>query len=228
MKILSDPRRKYLLLIPLAFLIVNAAFFRYANQRVEEALLEEKLAAVSDAVDMLAAAAEADPLRPWADHEQNIREAVEFLDRLYQVYAGAYKVEGDRLELITGRFYETSIFEPLEHRAFLNAISTGDQGNVVVGYTPENQDYRELHLYFRWLPLYAPAGDRCLAVAGVSRYSVVTRIPALVSAGQWASMAVTFVLQVWIVVLLAHLGSVWERRRGDKWRCERDRQGGSG
>ena len=218
MRFLSDHKKRYLLLIPLALLLFNALFFQFSNKKIQEAILDEKLVAIIEKTDMLAASVEANPERPWYEHEQNIRDAVEYMDRLYQVYGGAYKSIGGELVQFTDRYYETTIFEPLEYPEFIAAINADDSGKIVIGYTPENQTYRELHLYFRWMPLYSASNERYLVVGGVSQYSIVTQIPVWVSTGQWISMAITFVMQIWIVVMLAQLGHIWEQRKGDKWR----------
>lgn len=221
MSILNNRRGKKLLLLPVIFLALNAVFFSHATKEIEKTLLQGKYEDAMNFVDMLAAAVEATTEREWQDHEKNIRDSVEFVDQLHQVYAGAYKQIDGRLTLITERYYETSIFEPLDYPEFTDAISAHDHGKLVIGYTPEEQDYRELHLYYRWMPLYSPTGDRYLVAAGVSRLSIRPVVAQWVSTSQLASMAITFALNVWLVVLLTRLGYVYEQRAGDKWRDRR-------
>ena len=205
MGFLNDNKRKYLILIPVVFLLLNALFFQYAVKKINSAVLQEKYVEITDAVDMLAAAVEANPDRVWYEHERNICGSVEYLDSLYQIYCAAYKpVDGD-LTLITERYYETSMFEPLDYPEFIEAIHTRESGGLVIGYTPDNQPHMDLHVYFRWTPLYSAASERYLIIAAVSQHSVVTEIPVWVSAGQWASMAVTFVLNVWLILLIVRM-----------------------
>ena len=191
--------RKYTILIPVIFLLFNTFFFIYASREVNAVLLDEKYLEVVHATEMLAAAIEANPDRAWYEHERNIVESVEFLDNLYQVYAGAYKLTNDELELLTYRAFETSVFEPLDFSEFIKAINEHDSGKLVIGYTPENQTYRELHLYFRWMPLYSGAGERFLVVTGVSQYSVVNTVPLHILAGVFVSILLTFVINAWLV-----------------------------
>ena len=218
MVFLSDSRKKYLILLPVVCLLLNALYFQYAVRKIESAMLRQKLVEVTDAIDMLAAAVEANPDRLWSEHERNLCGSVEYLDGLYQIYCAAYKPVDGELSLMTGRQFETSEFEPLDHPEFVEAIHTRETGGLVVGYAPKDQPYRELHLYFRWMPLYSAAGERFLLVAGVSRYSIITQIPVWVSAGQWASMAVTFILNVWLVILIARMGAGREKSEDEKQR----------
>jgi hypothetical protein len=218
MKFFNRKPYKYLILIPVFFLVANALYFRHAAKEISGAMLREKYLEVVHATDMLAAAVEANPEREWLRHERNIIDSVEYVDRLEQVYAGAYKLSDGELVLLTERFYETTPIVPTDYQEFLEAIYAYEYGGLVVGFAPEDQPYLEVHLYFRWAPLYSSVGERYLIVTGITEYSIVTKIPLWVSAGQWASTAVTFVLNVWLVVLLTRLGYIYEQREGDKWR----------
>jgi len=217
---LNDRRYRFILLLPLAFLILNAVYFRYATVEIQKVLLNEKYIGIENEVDMLAAAVNANPERYWVDHEDNIRDSVEFLDKLHQIYAGLYKFSEGQLTLISERFFETTPIEPLDFIEFRELVSTQEHGKYIVGYTPETQTYRELYLYFRWMPGYSPEHERYLVIAGVSKYSIATNVALWVAAGQWASMAITFVLNVWLVLLITRLGSIYDKRTGEKWRKE--------
>jgi len=180
--------------------------------------LKEKYEEIINAVDMLEAAVDANPKREWQEHERNIRDSVEFMDKLYQVYAAAYKPVGDNIVLITERFYETSPLEPFDSKDFRDAIILQEKGTLTIGYAPENQTYREMLLYFRWMPVYTSPNERYLVVAGVSQYSVTVSISLWVSIGQWVSMAITFLLNAWLIILLIRLGYIYEQRGENKWR----------
>ena len=178
---------KYLILIPLIILISTAFYHRNATKQINATLLSEKCISVQHTVDMLAAS-------QVAANEDNIKSAVEYLDKLFQIYAEAYKVSGDEYVLISERYFETSIFVPFHYPEFVNAITKHESGNLVIGYTPEEQIYRDLHIYFRWINQY-------LVIAGVSQYSIVSDIPVIVSTGQWANIVITFLLNTWLIVL---------------------------
>ena len=201
---LNDRKRKYLILVPIVFLLLNAYFFQYANQRIEDTILQEKYIETVNHVNMLAAAVEANESRFWEDHEHNIVDAMSFVDMLPLTFAAVYKPVDGELTLISERDYATT-FDPRDYDKFLSAIASQDSGNVVVGFTPQGGVYRDMHLYYTHMPLYAPPEQRYLAVTGISKYSVISKIPLWVSAGQWVSMAQTFALQVWIIVLVARV-----------------------
>ena len=217
----KSQRARFLYLLPILFLILNSLYFAEVTREIAKVLLEEKYQEVVTAVDMLAMAVEAVHEPYWADYGQSTIRSVEFLDRQHQVYAEAFQVDGVRVTSITKRYYETSPFEPFKCPEFVSLIQQKDSGGLVVGYAPENQDYRELHLYFRWLPVCYDPLERYLVVAGVSRHSVTVAIGDWVTLGQMVSMVVTFVFNVTLVLLLARLGHIYSMRNGDPWRSRR-------
>ena len=165
-------------------------------KELENAFLNERVVTMTDAVDMLAAGVEAEPARPWFDHELNIRDAVEHLDRVEQVYAAAFKVVGGRPVRFTERHYETSPFEPFSYAELEDAIQCRDYGHVIITYTPEGQQVRDIHVYFRWMPLYSEAGEKYLVVTGVSKYSIVSNAYVLLSVGLWVLTVYTAAVTV--------------------------------
>jgi len=207
--------------LPILFLVLNALYYKYVSEEITGALLNEKYIEIVNAIDMLDAVVMADPERQWLDYEANICDSIEFLDGLYQVYAGAYKYIDDQLVLITERFYETSPLEPLEYDEFNNTVKTQESGTLEIGYTPERQPYMEFKLYYKWMPQYSPKDERFLVVAGVSLYSVVSNISIWVSVGQWVSAVITLFLNIWLILLITRLGSVYDNRKKEKWRENR-------
>jgi len=221
MKLLNS-RWKYLLLIPIIFLVANAVYFKNAITEIENALLMEKYNETVNTVNMLAATVEENSGLEQIEKERIIHDMIEFTDKLYQIYAGAYKlIEGEYI-LMTERFYETSPFEPFDFAEFAETVPTQGSGDIVIGYAPENQEYRELHLYFRHMPANSPTGEHYLVVAGVSKYSVTSSIPAWVSSGLWVNMGITFAINTCLILLLVRLGYIYEQRTGEKWRDRRN------
>ena len=208
-------KRKYLLLLPLVFLVFNAFYYRLATHEIQSTLLQEKVVEITNEIDLLAEAVEANTDRPWYEHEANIIGFSEYMDNLYQVYAATYKASGGDFTIITRREFETSPFEPFDYPHFVEMIDTQESGSIAIRYAPEGQAERDLYIYFRWMPLYSPQNDRYLVLGGVSTYSVVSEIPFWVSAGQWVSTAATFAMQVWIVALVARFGR-FKDARGEK------------
>ena len=204
---LGDRRKRYVFLLPIVFLLLNAYFFQYASREIRNSILREKYVDTVNQVESLAAAVEANPERLWEDHELNIRYSVEFLDSLPMTFAAVYKPVAGKWIRISERDFATD-FDPLVYEAFLEAVDAQESGSLDVGFTPESGPFRVMHLYFRAMPLYSPLENRYLVVTGVSTHSIVTPIPALVSAGQWISMGVTFVLNAWLIVMISRVGDL--------------------
>gem|GEM_PF-2897249 len=228
MSFLNDKKRKYLVLLPIAFLLFNALYFQYAAGKIGEVMLREKQVEIEDMVNMLADAIEVNAATGGRRNEHFIVSSMESIDRIYRVYGEAYRLEPDgSLTLITERFQEPingreqAFFSPLDHAGFAQAVFAQDSGNMVLLFSPEPDIKHEIHIYFRWMPLLTGAEERYLVVSGVSRYSIVTQIPFWVSAGQWANTAVLFALTVWLVTLIARLGHIYDQRMGEKWRDRR-------
>jgi len=216
-----DSKKRYLFLLPVVILLLNVLVGQYAFRKTETTMLKEKLIEVTNSIDVLAAGIESDTERPWYEHEQRIIGSVEFLDGLYQVYGGAYKMAGGELTLITARTYETSAIEPMEYPEFAETVYCEKAGGYIIGYTPEKQTYRELHLYFRWIPINNTPGEQFLVVGGVSKYSIVSQISIWVYIGQWLSIGVTFILNCWLIALFVRNGDDPEgheegKRRGGR------------
>ena len=211
-------KRKYLVLIPVVFLLFNALYFRAASREIRGAMLQEKIIQVTEAIDMLGAAVEANPDRLWYDHEKNIIDSVEYLDQIYQVFAAAYKPVDGKLTPVTARYCEGDPIEPLDNPDFYVAVQNHNNGSITQDFMYDDEPL-ELHMYYLWMPLYAPPDERYLLAIGVSQSSIVTAIPFWVSAGQWVNTGIMLLLIVIVTVMLSRLGYIWESRKGpNKWR----------
>jgi hypothetical protein len=197
----NDPKKKNLFLIPIVFLLLNAYIFQYANQLIDDSILNEKYIETVNHVNMLAAAVEANENRFWEDHEYNINDAMKFIDALPMTFAAVYKPTGGELTQISGGD-DAKDFDPRAYDEFMSAIALHDSGNLVLGFTPENHPYRDMHLYYTHMPLYAPPEQRYVCVAAISSESVITKIPLWVSAGQWVCIVQTFALELWMIFVI--------------------------
>ena len=212
---------KYLALFPILYLLASVSCFEHEIKNIHKSVLHEKLIAITDAIDMLAAAVEANPDQALCDHESTIHDSVEYLDGLYQIYGAVYKYTADgKLTLITSRNFETSIFEATDYPKFIEAINAQDSGNIVIGYKPAKQDYRDLYIYFRWMPRYAPQEERFLVVVGVSKYSIVTKIPEQVSSGIRFFAYVTALLNLVMVAVIIRLSVIVRLSKKNKEGCD--------
>ena len=210
---------KYFLLVPIIWLLAESMFYRNDIKTIDETLLEEKFVEIKNATDVLAAAVEDTPKMEEVDRERIVISATEYMDNLYQIYGEALKLVDGELVTITYRNFETSVFDPRDYPEFIEDILNNDSGETVIGYTPDNQDFRELHIYFRWMPTFSEKNERYLVLAGVSRYSVVNSIPLRISTRRWISMGVTFVFDATLIMVLGILGHVYSSRKGeDKYR----------
>ena len=203
-RFMEDKKKRYLFLLPVIFLLLNALFFQHASKMIRNSILLEKYADAVNQIEALAAAVEEDHERWFEDHEINIRHFVEFLDNLPMIYAAAYKPTNNELTRFTERYFSTS-FDIQEYDEFYSAIETQDVGNLDIHFTAEDGLLYDLRLYFRYMPLYAPPENRYLVVMGISSYSIITPIPTLVSIGQWISMSLTFALNIWLVIMISRI-----------------------
>jgi len=218
-KILNDPKKKFIFFLALLFLIVNSYWNLHSARLIDEALLEEKLIETINCVDMLCAAIDANPELDWWYHEENIKVAMTFADSMPMTFAAAYKPVDSELVLITERDYATN-FEPFLFEEFLTAIDSKESGELILGFTPENGKYRDVRIYYRWLPAYSPDGEQYLVVAGVSKYSVTVSISAIFTIGQWISTIILTILFLIFIYLDAVLGYIWFKRGKEPWRDE--------
>ena len=97
MEFLGHKQKKYLLLIPIAFLIFNAIYFQHAAIEIQSALLREKITEITNFVDMLTITVDADVERSRQGYEANIRDATEFIDKLFQVYGASCESDSDQV-----------------------------------------------------------------------------------------------------------------------------------
>ena len=214
-KVISCVRRYAILAI--FILLIGAVLI--VSKVLQDAFLREIVITTTTTVDMLAAAVEAEPGRPWYDHEFNIRDGVEVLDNVPQVYAAAFKVVDGEHVLFTERFTESSPFEPFDYPEFESLIAEQDYGAVVINYTPEGQSARDLHVYFRWMPLYSRDGEQYLVVAGVSKYSIVSKAYIWISVVLWVVIAAVAVPMVRCIFKNAECGNVpREKKTRDRGR----------
>jgi len=218
MAFMGHRRYKYLLLIPIAVLILNVMLLQFALGENDKAMLDEKYISIFRYIEMLGAGVDANPERLAIDHAKNIKDYIESVDKIYQVFAEGYKHTENGLERFTERFYETSMFEPLDHPEFVEAVEGSECGKIIIGFLPEEQEFRDMHLYFRWMPLYSAKEDQYLAVGGVSKYSITARPSPWVNIGNMTTIGINFVLQIILIVWLSQVGYVYGRRGGGKWR----------
>ena len=202
MKSLSENIKRYVILMPIVFLLLNAYYFEHASKQIQDAIMNEKRVEVENHVKMLAAVANQDANRHWINNKRNIVQAAEYIDSHPMVFAGAYKRENGSLKLISERNEET-MFDPLRYSEFFSAIAKNESGRLELPFARDDEAQRTWYVYYHHMPLYAAPENRFLVVTSISDQSITTPIPLWESAGQWATMALTFLLNIILVVKIA-------------------------
>lgn len=182
-----------ILLLIFGLLIMSVFYSWYSEKEVKKALLQEKYMQIVNFVDMLAISAD-------GNNEETVIKDAEFIDGLNQIYGALYKFSDGEFELLTSRNYETSILEPLNYTEFVNAVNSQDNGEIIIGYAPENQSYRDMYIYFKWIT----PNKNYLVVAGVSEHSITVSVNGWVFSGQLANAFIIFTFFAVMVFFVPH------------------------
>ena len=208
-----------LIVMTLVFILFNACYFRWQSQSIQDTLLNEKYIEIVNFVDMLTVTVDADVERGSVGYEETIIDSAEYIDRLYQIYAAAYRIDDDgTYRLITKREVETSAFTPFDYDGISDIVDSNETGSFIITYTPELQTERDMRVYFKKMPTDPESLARYVVFAGVTKYSVESKIDLWVSLGQWVSIGILFVLVLGHVYSIAQAGYLYSLRGGDKWR----------
>jgi len=212
--------------VSLAFILGNIYYNLWSVRAIKDARLEEKYIEVKNGVDRIAKAVNASDQVYWELHEEHIITSVTDIDSLDQVYAAAYKFDGENLHLITTRIYDERDYENTEVLTPINyeeagVIFNGQQsGRFEIGYTPSYQKWRKMLIYYRWMPSYSAPDEKYIVLAGVTEYSIQTQIPALHTFGMCVSTALVALLFFIFILLDTKLGYWWIERGKDCYRGE--------
>lgn len=212
--IYNHKSHKYLLLIPILLFILNARYYYYMTQEIDDTLLQQKINSITREIDIVATAAEADWHRPKVNNERNLVAAIAFIDEQPNTYAEAFRLVSGDLIRIGRRHFEIN-FNPMVDLVMKDQVMSNEKGHATVSFTPENGPTQDIHLYFRWAPSFLQ--NKILLVGGVSKYSVQVKISTWVSIGQWVTSSITFALNVWLIMMLVELGYIKKQRKSGKW-----------
>jgi len=220
-KIFSSSKRKFLFLIPLAFLVINSLFNVYTTNEIQRALLLEKCDDIVTWINTLSAEVNSDALSGNYTYSDRLSVIAAFFDSRHDVYARAYVRHDDTLDLISEQTPDLTPFDPCNYEEFTKAALNQDSGILIIKYKPTDMaEIREMHVYFKWMPSQGYQSVRVLFVAAVSKYSVFNTVGFWVALGQWTGTLINFCLFVLALIILSFLGSIWQQRKGDKWRKE--------
>jgi len=216
MTFLNHAKYKYLILIPLIFLILNAVYYRYMMAEINNKLLQEKFNQVAADVDILGQSITefVNTDHDWGvyDYADKVSNLTTAIGALPHTVAEVYQQTGDGLIMLSQKTTDTEerSFDPRRYQQFNAAVAKQEQGQMVLDFTAGRQKPQPMYLYFRWIPTGPKFENRFLVVVAVSRQSVTTPMALWVSIGQWASMAITFLLETWLVLLVSSLGRVYD------------------
>ena len=205
--------------IPFVMLLWTIPDLQRAQDEINDTLLHGKMLEVEHIVDVIAAASEANPSRTWGHHLSNIKDSVGYLDELPLVFAAAYMPTNNGLEIITRRDNATT-FSPLVYPEFLTAVKNSERGELVIGFHPDGGLYRDMHLYFRWMPLYSPPDERYLVVTAVSEFSITIKVADWVLSTPLRNTIMTGLICLWNIIMSLRMGKIWSKRKGEKNRLE--------
>jgi hypothetical protein len=216
---------KFLVLLPLMLLVCFVMYFHWLTGEIDAALLSEKfiekhvdLDIICDGVDNLL-----DTDNDWGsyDYAGFLQHRMSYIDALPMTFAAVYN---DRLELLSDRLasYENSPFDPTAYDEFYRAVHESESGDLVLSFEPAGDAERDMYLYYRWVPTRNDLDGRFLTVVAISRHSVDTSISEWVSYGSLALIVGVFVICACPIFLWIVLGSVYGKRKGDKWRGDGD------
>ena len=234
----SDKAWGKALLFPLLFLFALTTLYIYVGSATNQNLLDNKIEEVKNELGMIAAATNANPADPWHSHEDNILQFMKFLDAKPLTFAAAYFPEGEKLrdesrdgsgdgsgsssgdtskvsglKLLTERDNATN-FDPREYVAFIEAVGAHDEGSLILGFTPTGGEYRDMHLYFLWVPDYSGPQERYLLVAAVSKFSITIKLARWITTAPLFGVIVLMLLCGWLIYLKMELGHIIGSRRG--------------
>ena len=200
--------RKYLVLLPLVYLIVGVYFYRDTTEKIDNALLLQKYDEVVHAVDMISTSIDALTAKDadWGlyDYDPYVNSATQYVDELFQVFGAAYRVRDGEFKLISLRSAEQEEFDPLKYQEFLDAADDDESGGMRLQFKPESLPEREMWLYFRCMPTPPGLANRYLAAAAVSMDSITVPMASTVAASQMINIAVVLGLTIWYVAIISH------------------------
>ena len=190
----ASGRKKWLLLLPFLFVAIVFCAIRVGENVMENLLLREKFVAVHNMVDAIGASVSVESDVPVEELLAHSLASVAYNDELPFVYAAAFTEFNGDLLLLSARDNATD-FNPLDYEAFVTATSDNTVGELTIGFTPEGMEYRELLLYYKWMPTELPY----LIVIGVSEYSVTTKVPVVMNMSLWIMLFIMFVTTMWSI-----------------------------
>ena len=216
--------RKYLLAAALIILGFFCVFFNYAFKASEDRIVREQALEKQQDVGLLCGIVdrlvEMDKETGVSHgYDDVLQFAVQFIEATYHsTFAQAFDSDLRPLTSLSPGVGGGRKHNPLDYPAFVEAVTSMEEGSLTYWYETPEAGGRTVHMAFRWVPTDIGHGSRYLVAVGISKYTIVNNLDPMVKCGAVALILVTSAFIVGTVLLLCHLGHVYDRRAGDKWR----------
>ena len=223
MSILNRRYLRYVVLLPLAVMLVATLYFKRVTFEITNTLLAEKRLEQQLKVDLIADQLDdfllADANWYTYEYEPIIAARLAAMDVRPYTFAALYDTN---LEIVSERTSNYGdLFNPVSDPRFLSAIEQNRSGTFVLPFPPEQGAPRDMYVYYRWIPTDPSLSCGYLAVVAVSQYSITNNIADWVGIGAVVLIVVVTVLNITMAMLLTRLGYIYEQRKGDKHRGAR-------
>jgi len=222
------PVKKYLLLIPLVVSLIMLTFFSVANEEIAKELCEQKYNGIKMSLYTIATQIDrfVEEDDDWGayDYLSLLKPMIEEIDAGKMIYAELFD---HNLVSLSDRKFEiaSDFFDPRAYDEFLLAVEEKDSGELGVIFDNGVRPPFKEHLYFRKMP----AGNhenKYIAVVGVNRYSAVKSVEPWVMWGAIGIVAMTVLLQLWMIFNITKLADSERANREKGARATRKAKAG--
>ena len=216
-------KMKYLFLVPIAMIIFFALLNNAEITRLRHELFEETKTTKQEKVDLIANFIDKEIELCMVYKENEYRELLtDYLANLSSsgnVFTGLYDND---LNLISSNNIDIDgkDFNPLQFD--ISDITRMSHSGWITNLHFDNGQTSEapIHMYYRWVPDASLSDESFLVIVGITHESITIDPARLLTFGLVMQMAVTFVMNVVLVLLLCYLGVIYRSRSGAKWRAE--------
>jgi len=189
--IVQQFKDKWLVTIPIVFLMLFTTFFIKFHGTIKELVIAEKFVEITNLINVIA---------EGSCNEENIIHKIEYVDKFDQVYAAAYRVyNDDELVLLSNRKAETSMFNLQDHPSAEKQVLSNRHGTLVVRYTPDTQVERDLFVYYRRIDV--EPNEEIIVLGGISQYSITSKVLAMIDIVFWMCVTTNVALALSLVAL---------------------------
>ena len=213
-------KRSILIILPFLILAIAAMYIPTMIDSINQTLLAEKFIEKKTDIDLIANTIDKfieldDDWRTY-DYQTIVGYTMQYLDEIELTYAAAYDKDLNNLSHRNPSF-ENSPFEPPRYADFITAVEQNESGELILPFTPQGAETRDMYVYFKWIPTDKNLDGRFLTVVAISKYSVTSQVSQWITAGSIIFIVVCFLICFPPVILSGELGYVKKMRQGEKW-----------